>query len=1441
MLSKTWMFILPALLPVLDLTPWSGKVLVTEFDLFIFSSIAVSLAYNRLDFTFLKKVGAIQWLILLLIISFTISTLIGYYILKTSQNTDFFLYLTENNSLRVAKGFFTALFFLPILAYEKKQGTLIAKTLSTGIIIGLILAIISIIWERLIFPGFFDFSYTYRISGLFSGLLLGGAMLDGYLLLAFPFLFILFYNYNKPWLHLLGIVIFAFGLYSILVTFTRTNYLAVSVVILIIVGGNFFINHRTPKDHIVKRPILSYLMFAGIALVITGSILKGGYITQRFSTTLASFQHRLDHWSNANDLKDNGIGSFLFGTGKGTYPNRYFNNDISGLTMARFWLQQDNTAAPQHKNFIQFSPSGGEGNLNIIQRFPVNQTGTYQVSITLRNHSNKPQKLLVEFCNKNILPFKGECLWKGFITTEKNKWQTINHSISFDSLNNGFLTAVTPVDINLLNRGLNARLDIAKVEMVAPNGKQIIHNPEFNNGFTYWSFSSGNHMAWHVKNLWVSAFFEGGFIELILISLLFITLSKHLYQQIQDNNHNALPLLAAISGLMVVGLFGSVFDDPRISWFFFIICWLAVLKPEKANKPKLAHNAWLYSSIGTAILFCIAFGAGLYIIDKLDYTLTDVSTKFIEKTAEKLDIEIGPIYQAQLDFPPIRQWRGQGANPLYNKITTHYDLLKKPQAIDENNNETQFRRLVQVSTNKQLLQALRTAKPGDGIELQMGVYSIPHNVHITKNGTSYRPIILYAKELGNVLIEFKAMEGFVINAANWTLQNLMIKGDCKDHNACDHGIHIIGNADGTIIRNNIIYDVNSGIKGNGLPQKNGSIIFPDNVLIEKNTFTNTAPRNTAYSVTTIDIVGGDNWRIKANLISDFIKLHSDKTSYAAFLKGYGKKGIIEENLVICNMNLYKKGHTQLGLSLGGGGTGSQFCFDKKCAYEHEQGTIQNNIIMNCNDVGIYINKGKDSKIFNNTLYNTAGIDVRFPESNALVINNVVHGQIRSRNKASIIKKNNLETHTKNDFYQWYKNPDIANFSLLEESSSPLPLFTSLTRRDFCSQVGQNNARLIGAISKVVDKECRHILSNTQPILLTQFNEQEQQKIKDKQALEQFYLREKKLKQVITICNKRCEYTDLDSALKEIKTNGTIYIQDGIYETCGYIRRSVNIIGKPFLNLTAHLTKKACDNKAAIVINAPEVTLENLEISHIRVKDNNGACLRVEGKTNNLTIKNIYCHDSQAGLMSNTKTGNIRLQDSLFERNGFNNGGVHNVSINSQGQINISDTKILSTQKKGHSLQINAPKMLIDNSIIAALESSNSRAIDNRIGGELTIKNSIIQQSRHSDNNEMIGFALGQENTLLNKQNITLKNNWLIFDRPTNLLSYITRKTNRLLKTNSDTQLKLTDNTIIGMDSLGTNNAIQENNQNFKNRETAELTDYEGRLLSVPVYFDTINN
>ena len=206
-------------------------------------------------------------------------------------------------------------------------------------------------------------------------------------------------------------------------------------------------------------------------------------------------------------------------------------------------------------------------------------------------------------------------------------------------------------------------------------------------------------------------------------------------------------------------------------------------------------------------------------------------------------------------------------------------------------------------------------------------------------------------------------------------------------------------------------DYNAMIKANGegvtLPGGSKKRLYPSNVLIEDNLFYNTARRKTANPVTYVDVVGGSGWVIRHNFFADFAKDETtDLPSYGAFLKGTSRNGIIERNLVLCEWR--HKGGARVGLSLGGGGTDPTLCQIEGCPYEHLSGIVRNNIIANCSDdVGIYLNKAQDSRIYNNTLYNTFGILSQFVPTSSHIANNIVTGNITDRRGAFHAANDNM--------------------------------------------------------------------------------------------------------------------------------------------------------------------------------------------------------------------------------------------------------------------------------------------------------------------------------------------------------------------------------------------------------------------------------------------------
>jgi len=79
--------------------------------------------------------------------------------------------------------------------------------------------------------------------------------------------------------------------------------------------------------------------------------------------------------------------------------------------------------------------------------------------------------------------------------------------------------------------------------------------------------------------------------------------------------------------------------------------------------------------------------------------------------------------------------------------------------------------------------------------------------------------------------------------------------------------------------------------------------------------------------------------------------------------------------------------------------------------EQSEGTIEANLVASCSDDGIYVNRSAMSRIVHNTLVDTGGVVVRFPQSSAEIQGNLVDGTIRVRDGALIHPLDNLETGT----------------------------------------------------------------------------------------------------------------------------------------------------------------------------------------------------------------------------------------------------------------------------------------------------------------------------------------------------------------------------------------------------------------------------------------------
>lgn len=191
---QAWLVLVPGLMPVIDLAPWSGAIHLTESDALVFSALLVcglreALAAARGGGTRGWHFGVLQLGLL--------GTLLASYALSTDWSVVQGMwthpewrvsYASGLNGVRLAKGALWAVLLLPPLAGAfRREPELAARMLVRGILLGLLLVSLAALWERLAFTGLTDFASDYRTTALFWEMNVGGATLDGWLALSMPF------------------------------------------------------------------------------------------------------------------------------------------------------------------------------------------------------------------------------------------------------------------------------------------------------------------------------------------------------------------------------------------------------------------------------------------------------------------------------------------------------------------------------------------------------------------------------------------------------------------------------------------------------------------------------------------------------------------------------------------------------------------------------------------------------------------------------------------------------------------------------------------------------------------------------------------------------------------------------------------------------------------------------------------------------------------------------------------------------------------------------------------------------------------------------------------------------------------------------------------------------------------------------------------------------
>jgi parallel beta-helix repeat protein len=408
---------------------------------------------------------------------------------------------------------------------------------------------------------------------------------------------------------------------------------------------------------------------------------------------------------------------------------------------------------------------------------------------------------------------------------------------------------------------------------------------------------------------------------------------------------------------------------------------------------------WWWMAGSALLLTAAAGGTGLYVLSGMGVTPRSLGPYLERRSAGHNAVIEGAGRLA-------RDWlvrADRGAQVPGNAAWTG-SVGMQPDAAAASARAAPDRNEVLVSDGPGLLRAVAAAAPGQVITLLPGRYQVGRTVEAFHPGSADAPIVVRAIQPGSVQLEIGAGEGFRVSAPYWRFENLSLRGTCPAIYYCEHAFHVVGDAHHFAAVNNLIVDFDAHFKINAERGR-----YPDHGLIESNTLRNDGIRVTTKPVTPIDLVTASDWVIRRNLISDFIKGDGDRISYGAFAKGGGTGNLFEQNIVVCEDRLRGAPGQRIGLSLGGGGTGKAYCRDGKCITEQSGSILRANLVASCSDDGIYLNAAARSRLQHNTLVDTGGITVRFPESSADLDGNLVDGLIRSRDGGIVRLQDNLDT------------------------------------------------------------------------------------------------------------------------------------------------------------------------------------------------------------------------------------------------------------------------------------------------------------------------------------------------------------------------------------------------------------------------------------------------
>ncbi len=547
--------LVPALLPVLDLAPWTGRRAWDEFDLLL--GVCLAVAFARVPPAPGRRVDG-PWLVVFAL--FTLSFALS--VLRALFGVDLLAeglagYHGAYEALRVAKGLLWAALFVALARRVEAAAGGTWAAFSAGMRAGLAWVVLVVLWERAAFVGLFDFASDYRTTGPFSAMHRGGAFVECYLALATPFAAAWLLEARRAWARAAAVALLAGAGYAMFVTYSRNGYgaMAVGLVVWLVLwarrGGA-----AVPGWRLALVPAV----VAAAAL----PVLIGPYAKERLANWQRDLAVRQAHWGDALAMRDAGVVTGAFGMGVGRFAQVHFWNSGEAVRAATYRVGADGG-----RPFLQL---GGGALTYLDQIVSLPPRGDALLSIDLR--ASRPGAAIgVSICEKWMLTSRRCAEATVRAGAQPDEWARAEAMLGLDALRGDDGGLPRSVKFALHSPAPGVVVDVRQVALRDEGGRDLIANGDFARGLDRWLFSTNEQQPYQIDSLPVTVLFGQGWFGLFAWALLLAAALSRGVGQAWQGSGQAAVAVAALAAFLASGLLNTLVDEPRFLWLLVVLAW----------------------------------------------------------------------------------------------------------------------------------------------------------------------------------------------------------------------------------------------------------------------------------------------------------------------------------------------------------------------------------------------------------------------------------------------------------------------------------------------------------------------------------------------------------------------------------------------------------------------------------------------------------------------------------------------------------------------------------------------------------------------------------------------------------------------------------------------------------------------------------------------------